>query len=269
MRSRMLYETITEFSEMEIEEVEMDLSDNHEENDDHESKQIKTTLSNNSNSADMNECVGSKTNTLDTEIKVKSEVDEKVEKIIVTPQPPLPSNDLPTKQIKIETDNVFQPIKSEVKSPQDKNELKKSSSEKKPVFKTNESDEPTLNKNDQCDISNLNLPPIITEPITDDSNSNDSIETTKPQVIRLDEYSVVKGEPSEKKEDLDDGRRKSSRVRTLPLKFRELDEVKKRSDDADSVSSNEIDYKDLEDGTYLTGKRGKSRKRPASAGNTI
>merc|ERR1719153_1775941 len=62
-------------------------------------------------------------------------------------------------------------------------------------------------------------------------------------------------------------RRKSSRVRTLPLKFREIDDIRKRTDDADSVSSNDIDYKDLEDGTYLIGKRGRPRKRPQSAGN--
>ncbi|XP_057307702.1 biorientation of chromosomes in cell division protein 1-like 1 [Hydractinia symbiolongicarpus] len=69
------------------------------------------------------------------------------------------------------------------------------------------------------------IPPLITEPISDDSASNHSSFTEETKAL---------GEVEQ--------RRKSNRVRSLPLKLRQ-NESKTASDDNDSISSNDTEVK--------------------------
>lgn len=71
------------------------------------------------------------------------------------------------------------------------------------------------------------IPPLITEPISDDSASNHSSFTEETKALSEVEQ-----------------RRKSNRVRSLPLKLRQ-NESKTASDDNDSISSNDTEVKTL------------------------
>lgn len=81
----------------------------------------------------------------------------------------------------------------------------------------------------------------ITEPISDDSSSNDS-SINEGDRQEYDEFDITNRIPYEQ-------RRKSSRVRTLPLKLREIEETKNRTTDrttdTESISSIDIEPEDI------------------------
>ena len=261
------HETVTEFTEMEIEEVEMDISENQEVGEASEDEQINEELSNGGINDGPVEYTETQDNEADTKVKIEDVSDfigDAIEenKIRSTSSEHVLCTE---NEIKIEPENVFQPLVVPTENEGIDVVVKQEPNDTE--FESNEYEGNTYDDNDESSLqSSLNLPPIITEPITDDSNSNDSTfaDNVKAQI---NPYMDSQPELPGKKDDDSKCLRKSSRVRTLPLKFREIDEIKKRGDDADSVSSNDIEYKDLEDGTCLTGKRGRPRKRPQSAGN--
>lgn len=243
-------ETVTDFTEMEIEEVEMDLSENQdagtptidEDSGNHSINKMKTkkTMTGTGSSEEKK-----------ADVKMKAEVDEvmasTVDSVVTKGE-----NTKASAATKEAPENMFKPITP----PETNDEPGEEENHPEKEVKSSEQVTPVQDEHDDDTQREISLPPIITEPITDDSNSNDSFfaDNIKAKMAQRGEAAA------DKKDDNDGSRRKSSRVRTLPMKFRE------NNDDADSVSSNDIDYKDLEDGTYLSGKRGRQKKRPNSAG---